>query len=776
MIFELQNSNMTKLYTLFLVVFFVPFSSFCQGNIELSPEERAYLFHVVKKSPILDNSIGRYFEYKGPEVRLMNKELNYDSIENYIIIHPISLNIRTIEIGKSPKGIIAEAANKMAIWELNKTLLAARSSDKDLERYLTNYNRFESIVLSKLPPAAMKQEGDLIVINKKLLPVLNPSLSFDDKAAMLGTFHFLSPNEQLTTMEAINYAINAYVEERALEIYRALGGEAVTFKNILVAAGDGSETSGLLNEREKDESGKWNKGLPKAVGLFPYQVKLLAESERNKTNLDCNRFATIDLETVGDNKLTQIHFDVWGYNAKKQTTVVIERNGKSYHLFGASDTRFLSPDSTYSEGKTFQAIINELQNNQIAKLQERLYGKKGIEEEIKDAEKKKEETLLSIQKNEKAYSDLHRGTITTSNKVNKATKKAKKAAKKNPSKEFSAQPTTNSGRRPKGKKENDIVDLYGEYDRLKKLIADLNAEKQLMIDQLGLYQLKMDGYRRAMGYTWMEYTVKDGLYTFSDSATFDLYTQEFTFPADSVKTPFEIRLLSVPDSPVATTSDEVMLHVNLIDSKPGFDARVQVSLNDVFESNNWLLNSPLFSQQDSVAVRQFFEGMLDKKNNFEIIARGQGVGLWNGAVITRNPNREEQTNYPGATKEEQQRWKADSSYARLRSSEIDIFINRGIRLVINTYTDPVRTNLTPSNAKIAEQLVKYRLTGNDYLSALRSATLIQKLKLELNVLAGSYLTREEAKIVIDRLNKAIDNTRISCGATSFDWQELLGSK
>ena len=40
---------------------------FGQVNEGLNPEERAYLFHIVKKSPILNNNFGRYFDYQGPD-------------------------------------------------------------------------------------------------------------------------------------------------------------------------------------------------------------------------------------------------------------------------------------------------------------------------------------------------------------------------------------------------------------------------------------------------------------------------------------------------------------------------------------------------------------------------------------------------------------------------------------------------------------------------------------------------------------------------------------
>lgn len=756
----MKNSYLLLLFLAFTLV------ARAQGTIELTAEERAYLFHVVKKSPILDNNIGRYFEYNGPLIRLMNKEINYDSVENIIINSPETLFIRTSEIGKSPKGIIAEAANKMALWELNKVLMASRQSEKDLEPYINQYNRFEAILMSKLPPNAMKTANGDAKPHKKMLAVLNPSLNFEDKAAMLASMNFLTEEDQLATINALNESINLYVEARSYEIYSALGGVAKTYKNVLIAAGDGSETSGLLNEREKDENGRWNKGLPKAVGLFPYEAKLKDKEKRNKTVLESLMMPSIDFMTVGENKLTQLHFDVWGYNSKKQTTVVVERNGITYHLFGSGETRFLSPDSSFSSGKTFQAVINELKETKIDPLNEKLYGKRGYDWQIKDAHEKKDATELKIQKNEKAYSDMTMGTITTSDKAPRKVKKARKAAAKKPGSGYNAQPKTDSGKKKRGKSQNEIIDLYNDFEYYDKLIRDLEKEKQMAIDLLAIYQRRMDTYITAMGTNWATYTEKDGLYTFQDSTTFDMYTQEFTFRADTLKTPFEVRLIAIPNGPLALDADEVMLHVNLIDAKPDFDARLQLELNDVFASNSWTLNNKLLQESDSVAVRLFFEALQNKKMDVEAIGRGQGVGEWNGVQTVRANNRVEWDSYRVD--------KMDSTMSRLRTTKVNIHLNREILIEVNTFTDPVKTNLKPTISSISETMMKYNLTGNDYLSAMRTATVIQQLKSELNVLAGTYLTREEAKVVIDRLNKELDGMRVSCGATSFKWQDLLG--
>jgi hypothetical protein len=67
---------------------------------------------------------------------------------------------------------------------------------------------------------------------------------------------------------------------------------------------------------------------------------------------------------------------------------------------------------------------------------------------------------------------------------------------------------------------------------------------------------------------------------------------------------------------------------------------------------------------------------------------------------------------------------------------------------------------------------RYQLTSNDLLSALRTASIAEKLRSEFNVLAGRYLDRETAKVVIDRLNKEMGAAKISIGPTSIKLSEL----
>ncbi|MCO5261128.1 MAG: hypothetical protein M9916_13395 [Crocinitomicaceae bacterium] len=750
----------------FFFLFITAFSVVFGQNEPLSPVERAYLFHIVKKSPILNDHIGRYFEYTGDEIRFANGNVNYDSLESVIINHPEKLIIRTDEIAKSTKGILAEAANKTAIWELNKMLLAKRTKDAIFDTYKSRYTDFEKILMNYMPTSVMNDEQN--GLHTRMDNVLNPSLSLEDKVAQLGSFRKMSNDDALQVIRGISKSINEYVEKRTKEIFVHLGGDYTTFVNILTAAGDGSITSGLLEEREKDEKGRWNKGLPRAIGLFPYEVYLTKPTaKKEQPKIEPMRYTTTDLKTVGENRVTNLHFDVWGYNASKQTTVVIEKNGKSYHLFGSGETRFLSPDSTFSSGETFKSIINQLEFDLIAKITEKIDGKRGYDYWIETYTQKKRETELKIIKSEKGYSDLSYSPITTSSKPSAKVKKAKKRAVKAGvgADNWDAAPTTDAGKKSKGKGQQTIVDLYNQFDWYKAKIKELEKEKQEAIDLRAKYQLKLSEFKRVMGYNWVPYTEKNGFYTFADSSTFDLYTQEFQFQASDKVEDFEVRLVAIPDSPLSTNADEVMLHLSLVDSKPNYNARIQLQLVDQFESDKYELKKELFTQKDSLSVRQFFEALLDKDKQFKIIARGQGIGKWNGVQVVKDVTENEKPSYSSVSKEDEQ-------YKRLRLSEVLVNIERDIVIEVNSFTDPVKSNFVAPKQSVENLKTQYKLSNNEILSVYRTATILRKMREEISVLAGTYLKREEAKIVIDKFNRQYDKIKVSVGKVSIKLSEL----
>ena len=765
-----------KTNLIFISFFLFALLSNSQEKNNFTAEEKAYLFHIVKKSPILEKNIGRYFEYKGPMIEFASGDINYDSIESIIINQPNHLFIRSSEISKSPKGLLSETANKMALWELNKILLAKRLEDEtELPFYQHKLEEFESILIKHLPNAALKEEKGIKKPHKKLYNLLDPSLSLDDKVKMIETFHFLNSNEQLGTLSAINVSINEYVKKRTFNFYTSLGGEAEIFENILVAAGDGSNTTGLLEEREKDEQGRWNKGLPKAVGLFPYQLEFNKDLTKGNS-IEPLRYTKNKLKTVGKNKITNLHFDVWGYNSKKQTTVVIERNGLSYHLFGSGKTRFLSPDSTFSEGATFQSIINQLKNDKIKVLNDKITGKKGFDYWIAHYEKKKTESAKKINKYERDYSEYGYTSITTKNKMSRKDKKEReKMIEENPNQPLKKnfQPKTDSNKDKRSQLQETIVRENEAYKSYLKYIKDLKFEKENAQKILAEYQLKLNAYNQLMGEKWATFTYKEGIYTFEDSTQFDMLTQEFQFKENNKVEDFEIRLLSIPYSCLSKDADEVMLHVHLADAEPFYDARLQIHLEDAFDSDEFKLNKQLITKNDSVAVKQLFESILNKKLPIIIIAKGNGIGKWNGQKTIKDETPNELLSYPGSSDIERKKNRMDSTFSRLRKTELIVKTKQTIQLEINSYTDPVNSNLSITNPAIITFMTKNNLSKNEILSAYRSAFVLKKIKQELNILAGEYLDPPTAKIVIDRLNSEIEKSKIYIGKTTIKLNQLL---
>jgi len=252
-----------------------------------------------------------------------------------------------------------------------------------------------------------------------------------------------------------------------------------------------------------------------------------------------------------------------------------------------------------------------------------------------------------------------------------------------------------------------------------------------------------------------------------------MLTQEFQFPESQVSDTFEVRLLSIPYSCLSKQADEVMLHIHLTDAEPSYDARLQIKLEDAFESDKYTLDKQLITKEDSIAVKQFFESMLNKKIPIYIQAKGNGVGMWNGFKTVKSPKVGELSAYPGSTPEARTDSRMDSSFVRLRKTELIIKTKNSITFEVNSFTDPVASNLEIKNATIIAAMNKFNFTKNDILSAYRSAFILKKMRQELNILAGEYLDQQTAKIVLDRLNSEVDKAKIYVGKTSFKLKDLL---
>lgn len=585
---------------------------------ELDKLERAYLYHTIKKSPILDDHLGRFIEYRGEVKKYANGNIDFDRVEADIIENPNLLFIHQHELRKSNRGILIEAVNKVAIWELNKLLMAKRINDSTFRLFDSKYKHFEGLLLKGLPTFAKDSTGKHL--HPRMLNVLNPMLTIEDKSAQLNAFRTSTPESTWQIIQKIQQATSTYIELRSKELFENLGISMDAFQNFVLAAGDGIVDGDIVG-RVEDEKGDWSSKLPRPIGMFMYDTYLTKATKKEVPKVETYRNHVLELKTVGNNRKTALHFDVWGYEKLKQTTVVIEKDGKNYHLFGMTDSRFLSPDSAFEGGQTYQQIIHEL-NGKIAAINEQIFGKRGFNYWIDHNTKLKQDTELKIIKNEKSYSDLGYKPITTSDKPSHKVKKSKKKAVKTGSgDDWYGDPTTYANKKTKGDKQNDIVYLYGLFEHYKAEIKKLEKLKAEAIDLRDKYQVHLDQYQQALGYKWIAYKeVEDGLYVFEDSSTFDFYKQEFTFPASEKVTDFEVKLLSIPQKALSNKSNEVMLHLSLYDAPKNYDARVQLFV-DSYVENQIKFNQKIISKTDSLSLSLLVESLLQKKK--EIVVNAQ---------------------------------------------------------------------------------------------------------------------------------------------------------
>jgi hypothetical protein len=715
-----------------------------QAQQTMDSDLRAFMFHVVVKSPILKENIGKYFEYTGPMIKLSNGEINYDSIDVIIANKPDYLFIRTSEIAKCSPGIVAELANKTAIWELNKTMMAYMQGDEaELLRYQAHFEKFEALLVENLPSAFVKTTPKSKTFDPKLKEVLNPSVGFNQKRDVLLAMRSMNLVFAQQVLEAVNTAVQLWVSERTYQIFSMLGAKTARFDNVLIAAGDGSLTSGLLDERERDARGRFYRGLPRAIGFFPYQMHVV-KNKADQDELRTLHFPSVDMYTAGGGRITNLHPDVWGYNGKKQTTVVIDKGGKQYLLFGSSETRFLSPDSSFNSGGTFMSVINELEHVHIADLREKIYGKQGFDYWIAFNEAEIEKTkseILNIELDLKKY---------------------KSSAKRRNSK---------AGKKKIRGLQDKFIAKQGYYDKCELNIKKLTKDKENAHNLLDQYEARLSQLKRLIGTNWVPWTMENGFFVFADGATFDIRTQDFRFPPSVEQEFFEVRLLAIPFGALKNDVDEVMLHISVSDMWPDFDKAFHIGRVDWFESNAFDLNMPIFSQEDSVVVVEILDAVT-RKLKLEVNAFGLGIGKIENEKLIKDTAPVEQTSYPGDSPEQRALAAQSDLYKSLRRTELSIDLKNGITIDVSSSTDPVRTNFSPNSIYLAKLITQGKITPNEALSVYRTAAVLLALKKELIHYAGEYLDREKASIVIDYLEIEFKKIKINVGAYSVKITEL----
>jgi len=730
--------------------------AWAQADRELTPELKAYLFHTVRKSPILERNIGKAFEYSGPVITLEDGQINYDSIDKILIIEPNYLVIRNEVLSRSSKGILTEACNKTALYEMCRqiSMFKEGSSLKSLPQ-LSSYFTF---LFKELPEEFQRGKTYDFLLNNELSPLVQTNVSFNERLYLAQNVGSLKTADCKKLFDAQQKAINQSISDRTQQIFKLLGGRSNRFESFLMAAGDGSYTEGLLRERDRDENGEWNKGLPKAIGLFPYEIKLDGVKKNEVKTL---RFTEKSMYTLGKNQTAEVHFDVWGYNSNNQTTVIVAKGNKQYPLFGSESTRFLTPDSSFSKGNTFMKILNDLYQVTFLDLNKQLFSENGLDAQLKASEKLLGEIDAAINKKEGELGELYKEDYRTSNRMSREEKKRLKETRYVDEKKV--KPTTKARKKAKNKKQWDLVDLYGAYDETFNTTEALREEYNTLADVYNAHLDLYNKYKIILGDHWLPFSVKDGLYTFSDGTTFDIYTQNLTFPPNDSSELVQVRLISIPEDFEGIKSDEIMMHFSMVDAEPYYDADLEVRFQDVFEPDAYEYHGTIFSSKDSIFFKSLFSEYLKNKLAITFSLQGNGIGFWYDSTIIRDAAQKELDGYPGNTAEEKNIARQSYDFKSLRQSRLRIKINRSLQIQIMSTTDPVVSKVQSPYFSVDALMKNNQLNRNEVLSILRTRSLVNQLKKELVTQASIYLDPTEAKRFIDAMDGALNNTKYTVG-------------
>ena len=92
---------------------------------KLTSQQEIWLYRIVQKTPVLKSNWDSYFSFDQQAFiknHYSDSYIDYDAIAYYQKHHPQSLEIDYLSIAHSSHGLIAEAAIKLTLWELNEAL------------------------------------------------------------------------------------------------------------------------------------------------------------------------------------------------------------------------------------------------------------------------------------------------------------------------------------------------------------------------------------------------------------------------------------------------------------------------------------------------------------------------------------------------------------------------------------------------------------------------------------------------------------------------------
>ncbi|NOQ75231.1 MAG: hypothetical protein GQ574_24680 [Crocinitomix sp.] len=576
---------------------------------DFTGKEKAFLYHQTRRVELLKLELFHLFEFTDSIPYINDTLPDYNYVEKQIVQHPSLLKLHADQMMRKSDGLVSDLATRYAIWELSQILQYRNSTAEEDKPLLEKLKTFEKYVLEEVPQSAVRtlNNGDY-VLAKTVQGYYAASLTVSDKmAAILNSGY--AQLDQMLIINAIMSAEEKYVNARAKEIFKVLGGGNAGV-NHLSAVGDGSNWA--------DITGGFNTpysiGLPDENGIFKFNIEQIFDKEKDVSNLEVKVVERKQFTTNSDSN-TIVHVDVFGYHPERQTTIAIQKGGNSYVLYGKNDHRLVSPDSTYGEGTTYWRLMYNLEFYHIAGIKADLYGKRGYEYQIDLFEKKIETTKLQIKKTEYRLDKL-RYTPEGKPKIKKKKRKKKNLGMSD--QDGGGHPTSKLSKLDKRRnvEQNRLVQLNGLLNGQKSMLEQLKIDMEEAYIKLVLWETKLDGMRKNIGYIMMEYEVENNIYLFKDGAQFNYLTQDFTFPKDRSEEVFQIFHISFGKEVFDDKIDENFAHIHI--SKHAEHSKHKLKRIVLDEGRKALTVS------DSIQIMELFTYLATKegKASLEIIAGG----------------------------------------------------------------------------------------------------------------------------------------------------------
>lgn len=736
---------MKKIATVYLF-FFYCISSWSQ-NIMFTPEETGVMFHVVQKSNALKRNIGEHFNYRGDTVFFeysikaeKYRLIDYDSITQQIVYEPSLLQINYYALSEESTGILAELASKMALYKLYKDL-KTRKIETPMGVKDVSFQKFLDTLILNLPNEVLRKRGGKDEPNAEIWELIDPNKFFNQRVTALSTIQGLKQVKQKEVIDGINKAVWSYLQFKSDDYFKKLSRQTRGFTTTLIACGDGSNTSGLLDEREKIYKQKNELGDASGIGLFTYESQFVA-SANNRQVLTPNGSTLINLNALPDD-YTTVHFSLWGFNSFNQTTVVIYNEGNMYLLYGNKLTKELSPDSTFGKGTTIHTAIKKLEKETIPDQDMLINGENGIRAKLSSKDTSHKDVMYQIARTEMNLTNYRYDAL-----------KNKKKIKAD---------------------ENLLAKLYARKSALEKQRAVLLAQLQVEEERLARFRARLNELKSYLGYQEINASKFGYIYTYSDGCTFNTFTQNFTIPDSLQASKFSIRLIAIGMDAMSDRLDEVQLLTSISKGKPeDFNTHpVELTFNDVFKVDEYQLKPLKFNDEQVFELTKLLYEILRSKAHLSFDLKGQGIGVLVDGKVAKS-NAKEIDAYPGDTEEERTQSKEGEEFKPLRYSQLTFKLNQNnLTLSVESYTDPVKSNFSKKIEEInaLKKNLGTAVSDNLILSAFRTFNMTEQFTKEL--LRAAYVNfsgKEQAKL-IDEITKIVNQSKCAVGDKTISYKQ-----